>query len=158
MEIINILLAFVVLLLLALCWFGFHYLANKPLDNPDGQARVTGNCGDTMEISLQFRNGRVCNSSAWTNGCSVSKMCVEAAAMLARNRQVGEIEKINMMTIMEQIGQLPETHLHCAQLAETTLQRATKNYSQSIAAPATTPLTPSAAPRQDRAGLPDGQE
>ncbi len=128
MEILNILFAFVILLLLALCWFGFHYLTNKPLDNPDGHARVTGNCGDTMEISLHFKDGRVCNSSAWTNGCSVSKMCVEAAAMLASNRQVSDIEKINMMTIMEQVGELPETHLHCAQLAETTLQRAAENY------------------------------
>ena len=127
MEILNILFAFIILLGLALCWFGFHYLTNKPLDNPDGCARVTGNCGDTMEISLKFKDGRVCNSSAWTNGCSVSKMCVEAAAMLARNRQLSEIEKINMMTIMEQIGQLPDTHLHCAQLAETTLQKAARN-------------------------------
>lgn len=76
-----------------------------------------------MEISLQFKDGRVCNSSAWTNGCSVGKMCVEAAAILARNRQISEIEKINMMTIMDQIGQLPETHLHCAQLAETNLKQ-----------------------------------
>ena len=131
MEILSIFFAFVILLLLALCWFGFHYLANKPLDNPDGHARVTGNCGDTMEISLQFKDGRVCKSSAWTNGCSVSKMCVEAAAMLARNRQISDIEKINMMTIMEQIGELPETHLHCAQLAETTLLAAIKNYRMS---------------------------
>jgi NifU-like protein involved in Fe-S cluster formation len=131
MEILNIFFAFVVLLFLALCWFGFHYLANKPLDNPDGQARVTGNCGDTMEISVQFKDGRVCNSSAWTNGCSVSKMCIEAAAMLVRNRQISDIEKINMMTIMEQIGELPETHLHCAQLAETTLLAAIKNYRMS---------------------------
>ena len=128
MEIVNIFFAFFVLLFLALCWFGFHYLTNKPLDNPDGHAIVTGNCGDTMEISLQFKDGRVCNSTAWTNGCSVSKTCVEAATMLARNRQISEIQKINMMTIMEQIGQLPETHLHCAQLAETTLLRATENY------------------------------
>ena len=128
MEIVNILFAFVVLLFLVLCWFGFHYLTNKPLDNPDGHAIITGNCGDTMEISLQFKDGRVCNSTAWTNGCSVSKMCVEAATMLARNRQISEIQKINMMTIMEEIGQLPETHLHCAQLAETTLLRAAENY------------------------------
>jgi len=128
MEIINIIFAFLVLLFLVVCWFGFHYLTNKPLDNPDGYAIVTGNCGDTMEISLQFKDGRVCNSSAWTNGCSVSKMCVEAAAILARNRQISEIEKITMMTIMEQIGQLPETHLHCAQLAETTLFKAARNY------------------------------
>jgi nitrogen fixation protein NifU and related proteins len=35
------------------------------------------------------------------------------------------------MTIMEQIGQLPESHLHCAQLAETTLLAAIKNYRMS---------------------------
>jgi nitrogen fixation protein NifU and related proteins len=128
MEIVNILFAFAVLLFLGLFWFGFHYMTDTPLDNPDGHAIVTGNCGDTMEISLQFKDGRVCNSSAWTNGCSVSKMCVEAATMLARNRQISEIQKINMMTIMEQIGRLPETHLHCAQLAETTLLKATENY------------------------------
>ncbi|MBU1566104.1 MAG: iron-sulfur cluster assembly scaffold protein [Proteobacteria bacterium] len=131
MEILNILFAFVILFCLALCWFGFHYLTNKPLANPDGHAIVTGNCGDTMEISLQFKDGRVCNSSAWTNGCSVSKTCVEAAVMLARNRQFSEIKKINMMTIMEHIGQLPESHLHCAQLAETTLLAALKNYRMS---------------------------
>ncbi len=128
MEIVNILYAFFILLLLVFCWFGLHYLTNKPLDNPDGHARVTGNCGDTMEIALQFKEGKVCDSSAWTNGCSISKTCVEAAAMLARNRDISQLQKINMITIMEQVGQLPETHLHCAQLAETTLQRATKNY------------------------------
>jgi len=64
MEIVNILFAFVVLLFLVLCWFGFHYLTNNPLDNPDGHAIVTGNCGDTMEISLQFKDARVCDSTA----------------------------------------------------------------------------------------------
>jgi NifU-like protein involved in Fe-S cluster formation len=128
MEILHILLAFVVLFLLALCWFGFHYLTNKQIEAPDGSARITGNCGDTMEIALQFKDGRVCNTSTWTNGCSFSKSCLEAAAMLARNREIDELRKITMITIMEQVGQLPETHLHCAQLAETTLQMATKNY------------------------------
>jgi nitrogen fixation protein NifU and related proteins len=146
---INILFAFAVLLFLALCWFGFYYLNNKPMDNPDGHARITGNCGDTMEISLQFKDGRVCNSSAWTNGCSVSKMCVEAAAMLARNRRICEIERITMITIMEQVGQLPDSHLHCAQLAETTLLAATKDSLRT--------LTPTVAPRQDQAAPPDGQ-
>jgi NifU-like protein involved in Fe-S cluster formation len=128
MEIGTVFFTFFILLSLAFCWFGLHYLTCKPLDNPDGYAKVTGNCGDTMEIALRFQDGRVCASSAWTNGCSVSKTCVEAAAMLARNRDIKQLQEINMMTIMEQIGQLPDTHLHCAQLAEATLQRATKSY------------------------------
>lgn len=132
MEIVTVVFAFCILLFVVLCWFGLHYLTSKPLENPDGRAVVTGNCGDTMEIALKFRDGRVCESSAWTNGCSFSKSCVEAAAMLARNRRVEELAKINMMTIMEQTGQLPETHLHCAQLAETTLQRALKDYQGTV--------------------------
>jgi nitrogen fixation NifU-like protein len=100
---------------------------NKPLENPDGYAKVTGNCGDTMEIALKFKDGKVVKSSAWTNGCSFSKSSVETAAMLARNRSIDEVEKITSMTIMEQTGQLPDTHLHCAQLAETTLQMAVKS-------------------------------
>lgn len=128
MDILNIALAFLVLLVLALCWFGFHYLANPLIENPDGVAKVAGNCGDTMEIALQFRGDRVYNSHHWTNGCSFSKRCVEAAAMLAHDKTITELKKINMITIMDQIGKLPETHLHCAQLAETTLQRAAKDY------------------------------
>lgn len=128
MDPVALLVALATLLGLALCWFGFHYLGNKPLADPDGSATVTGNCGDTMEISLKFREGRVCEAQAWTNGCSVSRNCVEAAALLARNRSVEELAGITMITIMEQIGQLPDTHLHCAQLAETTLRLAVKSH------------------------------
>lgn len=121
MDPVALFVALASLLGLALCWFGFHYLGNKPLADPDGIATVTGNCGDTMELSLKFREGKVCEARAWTNGCSVSRNCVEAAALLARNRSLEELAKITMITIMEEVGQLPETHLHCAQLAETTL-------------------------------------
>jgi hypothetical protein len=41
---------------------------------------------------------------------------------------LAELKKINMVSIMDEVGQLPETHLHCAQLAEITLQRSVENY------------------------------
>ncbi len=128
METIDVVVALLILLALVFTWFGLYYLTNKQLDHPDARARITGNCGDTMEIALQFRDGRVINASTWTNGCSYSKSCIEATGMLVRNRSLTELHKITMMTIMEQIGQLPDTHLHCAQLAETTLQHALKDY------------------------------
>jgi len=123
-------LAFLSLPLLVACWFGLHYLGNPPLENPDGIARLTGNCGDTMELALCFGNGAVNRTRHWTDGCSVSNQCVEAAAMLARGKNVSEIKRINMMDIMEITGRLPDTHLHCAQLAETTLQHAVVDYLQ----------------------------
>ncbi|RPH40960.1 MAG: iron-sulfur cluster assembly scaffold protein [Desulfobulbaceae bacterium] len=124
----SILAAFFVIFLLAFCWFGLHYLNDKQLKDPDGNAKITGNCGDTMEISLQFSDGRITDTYAWTNGCSFSQSCVQAATQLAQGKGIEEAQKISMLTIMEEVGRLPETHLHCAQLAETTLQRAITNY------------------------------
>ncbi len=120
--------AFVVLLIVGLTWFFIYYFANPVLENPDGIARVVGNCGDTMEIGLKFKGGRVEKTHHWTNGCSFSKHCVEAAASLAHAKNIGELQKINMVVIMDVVGQLPETHLHCAQLAEITLRRSVENY------------------------------
>lgn len=130
MDLTAIGLAFVVLLFLVLCWFGMHYLANPPLSQPDATARLTGNCGDTMEIALQIVDGRVKQTRQWTDGCSVSKQCLDAAALLAGGKTLAELRKINMLDIMELTGTLPDSHLHCAQLAETTLQHALIDYLQ----------------------------
>ena len=128
MSIFTIFMAFLVLLVVGLTWFFVYYFANPVLENPDGIAKVVGNCGDTMEIGLKFKDGRVEAIHHWTNGCSFSKHCVETAANLARAKTIAELRKINMISIMDEVGQLPETHLHCAQLAEITLQRSVENY------------------------------
>jgi NifU-like protein involved in Fe-S cluster formation len=128
MSVFTIFMAFVVLLVVGLTWFFIYYFANPVLENPDGIARVVGNCGDTMEIGLKFKDGRVEQTHHWTNGCSFSKHCVEAAAGLAHAKTIGQLHKINMVVIMDVVGQLPETHLHCAQLAEITLRRSVENY------------------------------
>lgn len=128
MDISSIAVAFAILLILVACWFGFYYLANPPLKDADAIAKVAGNCGDTMELALCFSGDTVQQTRHWTDGCSVSNQCIEAVAMLARGKTPAQLKKINMMHIMEITGQLPETHLHCAQLAETTLQLAVKEY------------------------------
>jgi NifU-like protein involved in Fe-S cluster formation len=134
MGISGIALAFVILLLLAACWFGLYYLANPPLKNADATAKVTGNCGDTMELALRFKDDKVQQARHWTDGCSVSNQCIEAVAMISAGKTLDELKKINMMHIMDITGQLPESHLHCAQLAETTLQMAVKEYLKNIGA------------------------
>jgi NifU-like protein involved in Fe-S cluster formation len=81
-----------------------------------------------MEIALKIEQDTVRATHHWTNGCSYSKLCVEGAAALALGKTIDEVKKINMISIMELVGQLPETHLHCAQLAETTLQKSLADY------------------------------
>jgi len=130
MSFFSIVVAFLVLLVVGLLWFIVYYFNNPVIENPDGIARVEGNCGDTMEIGLKIEDGKVVASHFWTNGCSFSKQCVETAAMLVKGRELGEAKRINMVSIMDQVGQLPDTHLHCAQLAEITLQRSIDDYLQ----------------------------
>ncbi len=129
MEPSSILIASGVLLVLALCWFGLHYWANPPLKMPDAEARVTGNCGDTMELCFNIVNGKVSKVRHWSNGCAISQQCIESAAILTRGKSPEQLMTITMLDILEMVGHLPNTHLHCAQLAETTLQQAVNDYS-----------------------------
>ncbi|OPY10521.1 MAG: NifU-like protein [Syntrophus sp. PtaB.Bin001] len=112
----------------ALVWFGIHFYLNSFMENPDGIAKVTGSCGDTMEIALKFNGSKVEDTHSWTDGCAISKMCLETAVMLARGKTLPELRKIDTAAILEKVGNLPDTHIHCAILAETTLQKALDVY------------------------------
>ncbi len=96
MSFLSIGAAFLVLLVVAMTWFFIYYYANPVLDSPDGLAKVVGNCGDTMEIGLQFKDGHVVATHSWTNGCSFSKHCVEAAVAIAQDKTVDELKKLNL--------------------------------------------------------------
>ena len=124
----SLFVAFLLIFSVGAVWFLLHYYGNPVIENPEGIAKVAGNCGDTMEIGLKIDDNIVTSAHSWTDGCSYSKLCVEAATMLARDKSITEVKKINMISIMELVGQLPETHLHCAQLAETTLQKSVEDY------------------------------
>jgi nitrogen fixation protein NifU and related proteins len=128
MSIISLGVAFLLLLFIGGIWFLLYYFGNPVIEDPDGIAKVVGNCGDTMEIGLKINKDKVSATHYWSNGCSFSKRCVEAAATLCQNRSLDEIKKINMISIMDVVGELPETHLHCAQLAEITLQKSLEDY------------------------------
>ena len=124
----NLAIAILLILAVGLVWFLLHYYGNPVIESPEGVAKVSGNCGDTMEIGLRVEDDVVTSTHCWTDGCTYSKLCVEAAAMLARDKTIDEVKKINMISIMELVGELPESHLHCAQLADTTLQKSVEDY------------------------------
>lgn len=111
-------------------WFFLSYLLSPEMEDPDGFARVTGNCGDTMELGFKVEGGRIIETHHSTNGCSISGQCIESAARLLLDKTPKDINSINMMHIMEEVGRLPDSHIHCAQLAETTIQKAFDDYVQ----------------------------
>ena len=101
---------------------------NGRMKNPDGHARVTGECGDTMEIYLKFEHNRISDASYFTNGCASSAIAGSFAAELTLGKDPDEITDITEEMVLDTIGRLPEKDLHCATLAARTVQEALSSY------------------------------
>ncbi len=109
-------------------WFAVYWWLNPRLDAPDAEARITGACGDTMEIRLLFEKDAVTETSHWTDGCIYSVNCVLAATDLAKGKSPEAILDIDADAICSAIGDLPKDHRHCASLAASTLHSAIDDY------------------------------
>lgn len=111
---------------------GFHRWRNPKfggrMENPDGHGRVTGECGDTMEIFLKFEDNRVSHASYVTNGCASSAISGSFAAELTLGKDPDELTDITDEKVLETIGRLPEKDQHCAGLAARTVQEALNDY------------------------------
>ena len=127
-NLVSVLVAGGVLLGIVGLWFFITYCLTPHIKQPDGKARITGLCGDTMEIDLKFRGDRVSETSYWTDGCAYSLSAVYAAADLAKGKTPDEIIEIDANVIQKTVGGLPTDQMHCAKLAAETLQSALENY------------------------------
>lgn len=63
------------------CWRNPQF--NGRLDEADAHGRITGKCGDTIDIFLCFDNNRVNKTSSCTDGCFSNRLCGSFAAKLA---------------------------------------------------------------------------
>jgi nitrogen fixation protein NifU and related proteins len=98
------------------------------IENADGHGRVTGSCGDTIEIFLKFDGNKVADASFRTDGCGSSTVCGSFTAELALGRTSDELVDISGETVLEILGGLPEEDRHCAFLAVESLQEALNDY------------------------------
>ena len=94
------------------------------METPTGYGRVTGNCGDTMEIFLRLEGGLVSDASFTTDGCGCSAVCASVACELAIGKEPEEVVDVTGETILKVLGGLPEDDVHCGFLAAETLQAA----------------------------------
>ncbi|MCD6567522.1 MAG: iron-sulfur cluster assembly scaffold protein [Dehalococcoidia bacterium] len=97
------------------------------LESPDGFGRVTGPCGDTMEIYLKAENGSIIDARFITDGCVTSIAAGSMVTELARGKSLVEAGKISQGEVLQALEGLPEESEHCALLAADTLKEAIKN-------------------------------
>ena len=103
-------------------------LYNGKMENPDAYARVTGGCGDSIELFLKFENNRVTDASYTTDGCGSSTVCGSFTAEMAIGKNPDELSEITGEAVLKKIGRFPKDDEHCAFLAAETLQEALNNY------------------------------
>ena len=98
------------------------------MEDADGFAKITGSCGDTMEIWLKVKNGAVANATFITNGCGTSIASGSMVTEMAKGKSVSELRKISQQDVLNTLGGLPEESEHCALLAADTLKEAIRDY------------------------------
>ena len=98
------------------------------MKDPDGHARVTGGCGETIEMFLKFDEDRVTEASFQTDGCSSSKASGSFAAEMSLGKTPDELLEIRGEDILKRMGRLPDEDQHCAFLAAASLYEALNDY------------------------------
>ena len=94
----------------------------------DGFARITGPCGDTMEVWLKVNNNTIIDINFMTDGCGTSIASGSMITELARRKNIGTAIKISQQDVLNALGGLPEESQHCALLAANTLKAAVRDY------------------------------
>lgn len=98
------------------------------LEAADGYAKLTGDCGDTMEMYLRVHDEKVAEVAYFTDGCNSSSIAGSFAAELATGKGFAEVLDLRGQDVLNEIGRFPESEEHCAHLAVRTLQEALNSY------------------------------
>jgi nitrogen fixation NifU-like protein len=98
------------------------------MENADGFARVTGPCGDTMQMWLKVKNGTISDATFMTDGCGTTIAAGSMVTEMAKGKSISQVQRISQQDVLSALGGLPEESEHCALLAANTLKTAARDY------------------------------
>jgi len=107
-------------------WLNPKYMGE--IESPQGHGKVTGPCGDTVQIFLRIDNNKIIDARFVTDGCATTIAAGGMACELAIGKTFKEAFKITKEVILKQLGGLPEESIHCALLASNTLRAALTDF------------------------------
>ena len=100
----------------------------KRTEKSGGYGRVTGFCGDTMEIFIKVEGDKISDCSFFTDGCGTTIASGSLVVSLARGKSILQATQITQKSILDACEGLPDEDRHCAELAANTLQYAIIDY------------------------------
>jgi nitrogen fixation NifU-like protein len=100
------------------------------IDDPNSYARVTGVCGDTIEMYLSVEADKIIDIKFLTNGCGATIACSSYATRISKGKSIKSAFSIKPKDIEGYFEGLPDEYKHCAKLAVITLKAALKEYAR----------------------------
>ena len=105
------------------------------ISGANGVGKVTGTCGDTMQIQVRVVDGRIVESGFLTDGCGTSIACGSMLTEMITDKTIEEALMINSDDLLCSLGGLPDEHVHCPVLAVDTLHAAIDDYTRILEQP-----------------------
>ena len=108
----------------------FRHDRRERVQYPDGYVKRTGECGDTVEMFLCIKSGRIQSVSYDTHGCINTNACANTVSHLSEGKTIEEAWEITPEDVIEFLETLPKENYHCAELAVGAFYLALANYQE----------------------------
>lgn len=103
------------------------------IENPAGVGEVgNAKCGDIMRIYLDIEGDVIKDVKFKTFGCGAAVATSSMVTEMVKGKTLAEAEVISNAAVAEALGGLPETKMHCSNLAADALQAAILNYREKL--------------------------
>ncbi len=100
-------------------------------DDPDGVGDV-GNpsCGDLMTIHIKVKDKKIEGIKFKTLGCAAAIATSDMICELAKGKTLDDALKVTFQDVVDELGELPPSKVHCANLAQKGLKEAIDDYKE----------------------------
>lgn len=85
-------------------------------------------CGDVMKMYIKVNDNKIADIKFETLGCAAAIAVSSMVTDLAMGKSLEEILALSKDDIINELGGLPETKIHCSMLGIDALHKAVKNY------------------------------
>lgn len=99
------------------------------IKNPDSVAEVINPiCKDSTKIYFKIKEKKIKSIRFKSFGCCAAIASSDVVCELACGKTLEKAKKITEKNIINHLGEIPESKIHCVKLALTALKKAIKNY------------------------------
>lgn len=100
----------------------------RPMRDASTHAKITGPCGDTVDVWLRIDAGKIRKGSFMSDGCGYSVHCCSTAVQLAVGMRPEDAAQMTQEQVLEAAGPIPADHRHCALLAANAIREAINHF------------------------------